>query len=282
MGAKVINNSWGGGSFSQSLKDAIDASPAVIVCAAGNSGFNNDTIPHYPSNYTSPNLIAVTATDQNDNLTYFSNYGFSSVDVAAPGVNILSTLNNGGFGYKNGTSMATPHVSGLAALLWGWTLSSTSGNRILAAPDIVQRIIQTVDPLPSLSGKIVSGGRINAFKALGEGGGCFIATAAFGSIDSPQVQILRKFRDVFLKTNPFGRIIVRIYYRFSPDFAEMIKDHENLRRGVRLILIPIAGISHGLVYIGRLNVLVLFITIFLIGSVLTAALNRKSGNRNIN
>jgi subtilisin family serine protease len=89
-GAHVINNSWGGGSFSQSLKNAIDASSAVVVCAAGNDGTDNDNTPHYPSNYTSSNIIAVAATDQHDNLASFSNYGATSVDVGAPGKNIYS------------------------------------------------------------------------------------------------------------------------------------------------------------------------------------------------
>jgi len=91
-GAHVINLSLGGGDYDQFLKDAIDASPAVVVCAAGNSALNNDSTPHYPSSYASANLIAVAATDQDDNLAPFSCYGAASVDVAAPGVNIFSTV----------------------------------------------------------------------------------------------------------------------------------------------------------------------------------------------
>jgi subtilisin family serine protease len=90
MGADIINNSWGGGAYSQPLKDAIDASDALFVCAAGNTGSNTDITPHYPSSYNSANIIAVAASDQNDNLASFSNYGAVSVDVAAPGVNIYS------------------------------------------------------------------------------------------------------------------------------------------------------------------------------------------------
>jgi len=89
-GADVINNSWGGGGFSQFTRDAIAASPAVVVCAAGNNGADNDASPHYPSSYDCANIIAVAATDQNDALASFSNYGATSVDVAAPGVNIYS------------------------------------------------------------------------------------------------------------------------------------------------------------------------------------------------
>src|SRR4030042_5959750 len=257
-GAHVINNSWGGGSYSQALKDAIDASPAVVVCASGNDGFNNDVISHYPSNYSSSNLIAVAATDQNDNPAYFSNYGFALVDVAAPGVNILSIFNNGGYGYKNGTSMAAPHVSGLAALLWGRSWPSNAENRILTASDIVQRIIQTVDPLPSLSGKTASGGRINAFKALGGSdengedgnGGCFIATAAFGSITEPHVATLRQFRDRFMKTNAFGRAVTHLYSRHSTKWAAIIRDHDSLRWIARTALLPVVGLSRMVLFLG--------------------------------
>jgi subtilisin family serine protease len=90
MGADIINNSWGGGPYSQPLKDAIDASDALFVCAAGNSGSNNDRTPYYPSSYSSANIISVAASDQGDALAYFSNYGAASVDVAAPGTNIYS------------------------------------------------------------------------------------------------------------------------------------------------------------------------------------------------
>ncbi len=91
-GAHIINNSWGGGGYSQTLKNAIDASSSVVVCAAGNDGQNNDSTPFYPASYTSSNIISVAATDSNDNLAGFSNYGATSVDVAAPGVGIYSTV----------------------------------------------------------------------------------------------------------------------------------------------------------------------------------------------
>jgi subtilisin family serine protease len=91
MGADIINNSWGGGGYSESLKEAIEASGALVVCAAGNDGWDTDAfIPHYPSGYASTNIIAVAASDQDDNRAYFSNYGPFSVDVAAPGTNIYS------------------------------------------------------------------------------------------------------------------------------------------------------------------------------------------------
>ena len=275
-GAHVINCSWGGPGFSQSLKDAIDASPAVVVCASGNGGNdsigdNNDSIPHYPSGYSSANIIAVAATDQGDELAYFSNYGPTTVDVAAPGVNILSTWNDGDYQYLQGTSMSTPHVSGLAALLWGYSGSSASQNRLLAAGDIISRIRSTVDPLPSLSGLIASGGRINADKALGgsgedddEGSGCFIATAAYGSFTAPHVKILRNFRDRYLKSNDCGRAFVRFYYRNSPEWAKTIQGNASLRWVMRTALLPIVGFSWLALQIGIFPLLAsLFILVFL-------------------
>jgi len=91
-GAHVINNSWGGSGNSPPLKDAIDVSSAVVVCAAGNDNLDNDAFPHYPSSYTSANIISVAATNQNDSRASFSNYGATSVDVGAPGTNIYSTI----------------------------------------------------------------------------------------------------------------------------------------------------------------------------------------------
>ncbi|MDF1553162.1 MAG: S8 family serine peptidase, partial [Deferrisomatales bacterium] len=90
MDARVINNSWGGGGFNQALLDAINASPAVVVCSAGNSGADTDAVPHYPGAYPSPNIVTVAATDQDDGLAPFSNYGATSVDLGAPGTNIYS------------------------------------------------------------------------------------------------------------------------------------------------------------------------------------------------
>src|SRR6185503_2529143 len=121
MGAKVISASWGGGGFSQALQDAISAAGqagVLFVAAAGNFAQNTDVFPNYPSSYPLDNIIAVAATDHNDQLASFSNYGVVSVDLAAPGVDIYSTL-PGGYGLFSGTSMATPHVAGAVALILG-------------------------------------------------------------------------------------------------------------------------------------------------------------------
>ncbi|GBD97838.1 thermophilic serine proteinase precursor [bacterium BMS3Abin06] len=158
-GADVISNSWGGGGYSQALKDAIDASPAVVVCAAGNDGTNNDSIAHYPSNYTSVNLISVAATTDTDGLASFSNYGVTSVDIGAPGVSIYSTVRNNGYASYSGTSMATPHVSGVAGLV-------KALNPAFSNLEIRSRVLNTADPINSLSGKVATGGRLNAYNAL--------------------------------------------------------------------------------------------------------------------
>ena len=159
-GVSVISNSWGGPDYSQALKDAIDASPAVVVCAAGNyAPFNNDIDAIYPASFTSANIISVAATDQNDQLASFSHYGPISVDLAAPGTGILSTSKDGTYALLSGTSMATPHVSGGAALVKAVNPSLTAGQ-------IKNIILSTVDLKSSLSGKVVSGGRLNAYKAV--------------------------------------------------------------------------------------------------------------------
>lgn len=256
-GAHIQNLSWGGGGFSRALKDAIDASAAVIVAAAGNGGAdgigdNNDLFPHYPSSYASSNLIAVAAIDQNDNLPSFSNFGLVSVDVTAPGVGILSThspANTGNYGKKTGTSMAAPHVAGLAGLIVAnrGGLSVSSENSITAASDVIQIINSTVDPIASLTGRIATGGRVNAFEAVksadDDGGGCFIATAAFGSIFEPHVHILQQFRDRYLQTNRVGLAFVKQYYTYSPPLADIIQSHESLKWATRLVLLPVVGLS---------------------------------------
>ncbi|HXV13377.1 MAG TPA: S8 family peptidase, partial [Candidatus Krumholzibacteria bacterium] len=113
MGVKLTSNSWGGGGFSQALQDAIEAAGnagILFVAAAGNASSNNDVFPNFPSNYPLDNIIAVASTDHRDNLSGFSNFGLTTVDLGAPGTDILSTFPNNTYGTISGTSMATPHV----------------------------------------------------------------------------------------------------------------------------------------------------------------------------
>jgi len=119
MGVDLTSNSYGGPSYFQPMKDAIDEAGAqniLFVASAGNDSEDTDTNPQYPSAYTSANIISVAASDREDNLADFSNFGAASVDLAAPGVDILSTVLFGVYGWKSGTSMATPFVAGACAL----------------------------------------------------------------------------------------------------------------------------------------------------------------------
>jgi serine protease len=163
---RVLNNSWGNGPFSQAVLDEIVLAgdhDVLFVAAAANAqlflGTDNDSMPNYPCNYEATNLICTAATDQKDGLATFSNYGPKSVHLGAPGRNILSTIIGGQYAYKDGTSMAAPHVSGAAALI----LATQPG---LTTLDVRAAILNNVDPLPSLAGKTVTGGRLNVCKAI--------------------------------------------------------------------------------------------------------------------
>jgi len=157
-GAEVINMSLGGSSPSSALEDAVDyawSKGVVVVAAAGNSG---SSAPSYPAYYS--NCIAVAAADVNDALASWSNYG-NWVDVAAPGLSIYSTLKDGGYGYKSGTSMASPYVAGLAALVFT-TVSDPNGNHNLNY-EVRSRIEAACDDI-NVSG--IGSGRINAYRAV--------------------------------------------------------------------------------------------------------------------
>src|SRR5262249_30983717 len=120
-GAKISNNSWTGAAQSQALTAVIDRARAaghIFVAAAGNDASNNDRTPVYPASFTHDTVVPVAAPDRQDHLASFSNYGATSVDLAAPGVDILSTLPGGQYGFLSGTSMATPQVTGVLALVW--------------------------------------------------------------------------------------------------------------------------------------------------------------------
>ena len=163
MGAKVLSNSWGdvpGGPYEQALRDAIDAAGAanvLFVAAAGNDTNNNDVNPCYPASYESDNIISVMSASSFGAMSSFSNYGLTSVDLAAPGSSILSCKRGGGYQYMSGTSMATPHVAGACALL----LSLNSGYSSL---QVKNALVTTTDSI--LPGLCVSGGLMKLASAI--------------------------------------------------------------------------------------------------------------------
>jgi subtilisin family serine protease len=164
-GARIVNASLGGGSFSRAERDAIAAARDVLfVVAAGNEGADNDTTPSYPCDYDLPNVVCVAASDQHDELAGFSNYGATSVDLAAPGVNIASAWPGSRWALLDGTSMATPHVAGTAVL-------ALAANPRLDTAGLRAALLSSVDPLPTLAGRLATGGRLNAARAVAAAAG---------------------------------------------------------------------------------------------------------------
>lgn len=161
MGARILSNSWGGGGYSETLKQAIQRSNdagALFVAAAGNESNNNDANPTYPATYDVPNVVSVAAIDNKGQIASFSNYGKTTVHVGAPGVNVYSSVTGGGYDSYSGTSMAAPHVSGMAVLL-------ASNEPNLTNVEMKQRIIATSKPISGLRGKS-RGGLANAYAML--------------------------------------------------------------------------------------------------------------------
>jgi thermitase len=162
VNVRIISASWGSTQKSRALEEVIRKAyenDILFVAAAGNSSVNNDRSPHYPSSYNVPNVVSVAALDRHDQLASFSNYGVKSVAVAAPGVDILSTWLGNSYEEKSGTSMATPVVSGVAALI-------VATQPKITVDDLRKRILASSDPIVALKGKVGSEGRINATKAL--------------------------------------------------------------------------------------------------------------------
>ncbi|WP_409425695.1 S8 family serine peptidase [Pseudoalteromonas sp. RW-H-Ap-1] len=159
---RVLNNSWGGGGYSQALADAITASEQadiLFVAAAGNDAVDNDVNPHYPSNYENASVLSVASTDSRDNMSGFSQWGLTSVDMGAPGSAILSTIPGGGYASYSGTSMATPHVAGAAALV-------LSVNPDLTSLELKELLMSSGDANAALNGKTVAGTRLNVNQAV--------------------------------------------------------------------------------------------------------------------
>jgi subtilisin family serine protease len=159
---RILNNSWGGGSFAQSMKDAItqlNNDGILFVAAAGNSGTDNDDFQHYPANYEVPNIISVARTNQTDNKSPSSSFGKRTVHIGAPGNAIWSTTPNNTYSLFSGTSMAAPHVSGVAALILAKYPNITT-ERLRSA------LVYSGDPLLALSGQVSGARRLNAKLAL--------------------------------------------------------------------------------------------------------------------
>jgi subtilisin family serine protease len=158
MGARITTNSWGG-IHSKAMEEAYSRSPALHIASAGNSGRDNDVQPHFPGSYPIDNMIAVAASDHRDEIGSFSCYGDHTVHLAAPGVDIYSTLPRGRYKSFSGTSMACPHVGGAASLI-------LSEYPYASNEEVKNRILYGTDPLPKQSGLTVSGGRLNAASSL--------------------------------------------------------------------------------------------------------------------
>lgn len=162
LGVRLTSNSWGGGGYSDTMADAIrlaNQRGILFIAAAGNDAADNDESPHFPSSYTHDNVIAVAATDRLDKLADFSCWGKLSVDLSAPGVDILSTVLHGNHEEYSGTSMATPHVSGVVALIMARYPEASLA-------DVRNRVLYSVDLVDGLADKVLTGGRLNAARSL--------------------------------------------------------------------------------------------------------------------
>lgn len=163
-GARVINNSWGGASYSRALHEALTFAynnSVLIVSAAGNYSSNNDASPMYPANYDVPSNIAIASTSSTDQLSYFSNYGATTVQVGSPGEWIRSTIRGDNYGWMSGTSMASPFVSGMAAL-------ALREAPYLTGFQMKQLIMQEADYVQKLTGKVSTSARISSMELISQ------------------------------------------------------------------------------------------------------------------
>lgn len=225
---RVVNMSYGGIPFSHAEKDAIEAliQQGIVVCAAaGNQRRNNDTSPFYPASHSLDGLIAVAAVNQKGELANFpfngkSHYGRTNVDLAAPGLNIVSTFGPDANDYDSaffGTSAATPHVAGAAALL-------LSVNPAASPADLRRALIDSADRLPALAGKLVSNGRLNIARALEHS---LIAVGPPRFIQHPVAQSVVLSNQLVLDASAYGQ---------HPRTVQWFRDGESLPGATNLSL----------------------------------------------
>jgi subtilisin family serine protease len=221
MGVPISNNSWGGGGYSQALYDAIKNSQVIghlFVAAAGNSHVNSDLEPMYPAAYDLDNIISVAAIDSSDNLASFSNWGVVTVDLGAPGAAVLSTTPGGGYAKYNGTSMATPHVAGVAALV-------NSFNSGWGYAELKNQILATTRAVEALSGRVLTGGVLNAYQAISNSDPGPVPTPAPTPIPPPSTP-LPPFESYALQDSPVeGRVVGSYQDTWAPDgVAEAVSE----------------------------------------------------------
>ena len=208
MGMPISNNSWGGAPFSEALYQALqnaEGSNHLFVTSSGNNSLNTDIYPIYPASYNNDNIIAVLGTNRNDTIPLLTNYGMNSVDIGAPGQEIYSCMPGNGYNYKSGTAMATGCITGVCAFVWGAYPESSY-------TIIKDAIMNSVDPLPALNGKCVSGGRVNMHKAMLEMDNCgedCVSNVYPGDINLDGIVNNQDDALLFLKYNYNGNAIPR-------------------------------------------------------------------------
>lgn len=224
-GAKIINYSGGGLEFSQEEKDAIKKAQqagVLFVAAAGNEQSNSDQKKYYPADYELNNIISVTAIDPTKNILPSSNYGVLTVDIAAPGKNIYSTLQNGRYGYMTGTSQATAFVSGVAALIM-------ANNSDFNADQVAKYIKNTGDVVESLAGKTRYNRKLNSYRALSI---LDKNVGATGVVAENTANLKDSFSSEKFEYKKEGKINGGLSLGFSSNLLDKIKNKNSIERSL--------------------------------------------------
>lgn len=218
MGADICNLSWGTLNYSQTLELAIRESSMLFVTAAGNNGINTNSTPMFPASLRLPNLISVAYIDNNGILAHDSNYGLSTVDIAAPGKDIFSTL-VGGYGYSGGTSMAAPHVTGLAAMMYAYQEN-------VYPAQVKELIVNTMTPLDTLTGKLIHSGIPNAEAAVRS------LTEVTADTEAPFLVLNTSYlkEDIIVQVSPYdagGSGVRKVRYVYGSKDADFFSSDAN-------------------------------------------------------